>query len=550
MGELEKVQAHVTVVRAFNGAQDRVFTFVWPDVFPHGSDATITFLLLALSMLVLPATCTTLYLWGDNCGRENKNRFVLAFAYVLVHLGIFRKVKLNFLPKGHTHDWTCDGVFGHFWRKLSRQNVFTIPKMIEVLEQSYTPKPEVIYVTRIASFSTLFLLHLERDVDGHTMPRSFKISRESDGTITHKYRLQCATSKRGSKASPWLPEGRGYNLFPNLYPDLANLVCVPQKVPDMLPLKATIKAYQLLMTAADIAWWDDFFAFLQAPVARQCVDCNTLRAEMVTNAQSKKDAPEVARVKGRKLRLAYKAMQTHLQIRNPAHPAYVMPALPTMASRVQQVEVPLGRDDAALLQQLQDQRVEGIECHFVGAGAKVRGARVRAAKRRGEFTEINVTEGMFCVILGDAADAPWWVGFIVKVHLAEDVDARGSRRVLSLSVHECGSEAVQGSCPSSATWRKAYRKSTSDGEAVDQFTAGRQDAGFRPLITEREVSSLITCGPESKILTSTHRVKDAILKMLHVSEEVKWVHPNPPLSWLQGRSLGNAQQNVALVGET
>ena len=120
-------------------------------------------------MLVLPATCTTLYLWGDNCGRENKNRFVLAFAYVLVHLGIFTKVKLNFLPKGHTHDWTCDGVFGHFWRKLSRQNVFTIPKMIEVLEQSYTPKPEVIYVTRIASFSTLFLLHLERDVDGHTM---------------------------------------------------------------------------------------------------------------------------------------------------------------------------------------------------------------------------------------------------------------------------------------------------------------------------------------------------------------------------------------------
>ena len=175
---------------------------------------------------------------------------------------------------------------------------------MEVIEQAHTPKPEVMYVTRIASFSTLFLIHLEPDVDGHTMSRSFKISRESDGTITHKYRLQCATSKRGRHASPWLPEGRGHNLFPHLYPDLADLVCVPQKVPDMLPLKATIKAYELLMTAADIAWWGDFFAFLQAPVARQCVDCNTLRDEMMNNTQSKKDAPDVARVKGRKLRRA------------------------------------------------------------------------------------------------------------------------------------------------------------------------------------------------------------------------------------------------------
>ena len=86
---LEKAQVHITTCRVFNGSDDHVFTYVWPDLFPHGSDSTLTFILLALSKLMLPASVTTLYLWADNCSRENKNRFVLAFCYVLLHLSIF-----------------------------------------------------------------------------------------------------------------------------------------------------------------------------------------------------------------------------------------------------------------------------------------------------------------------------------------------------------------------------------------------------------------------------------------------------------------------------
>ena len=40
----------------------------------------------------------------DNCGRENKNRYLLAYLFMLVHLGVFVEVEVNFLMVGHTHE--------------------------------------------------------------------------------------------------------------------------------------------------------------------------------------------------------------------------------------------------------------------------------------------------------------------------------------------------------------------------------------------------------------------------------------------------------------
>ena len=38
----------------------------------------------------------------DNCGRENKNRYVFSFLSALVELGIFHEVTMDFLIVGHT----------------------------------------------------------------------------------------------------------------------------------------------------------------------------------------------------------------------------------------------------------------------------------------------------------------------------------------------------------------------------------------------------------------------------------------------------------------
>lgn len=61
---------------------------------PHDSNLTINVLLQTLlKYRSLPAT---LYLQLDNCGRENKNRYVLALCCLLVELEIFKKVSNTF----------------------------------------------------------------------------------------------------------------------------------------------------------------------------------------------------------------------------------------------------------------------------------------------------------------------------------------------------------------------------------------------------------------------------------------------------------------------
>ena len=68
--------------------------------FPHDSNLTIMVLLLILQRYSdhLPKV---LYLQLDNCGRENKNKYVFAFLCLLVELGVFEKVSLITLSLAH-----------------------------------------------------------------------------------------------------------------------------------------------------------------------------------------------------------------------------------------------------------------------------------------------------------------------------------------------------------------------------------------------------------------------------------------------------------------
>ena len=47
----------------------------------------------------------TLWLQLDNTCKDNKNRYLFAYAHMLVDMGLFQEVEINFLPVGHTH---CD----------------------------------------------------------------------------------------------------------------------------------------------------------------------------------------------------------------------------------------------------------------------------------------------------------------------------------------------------------------------------------------------------------------------------------------------------------
>ena len=57
----------------------------------------------------------------NNCGRENKKRYVLALCSLPVELGIFPKVKVGFLMVGHMHE-DVDQLFSHFSTYLSKRS--------------------------------------------------------------------------------------------------------------------------------------------------------------------------------------------------------------------------------------------------------------------------------------------------------------------------------------------------------------------------------------------------------------------------------------------
>ena len=60
-----------------------------------------------------------LYVKLDNIARENKNSIVFGYLSMLVEKGIFKKVKVNFVLVGHTHDH-IDQMFSRFSKKTCK----------------------------------------------------------------------------------------------------------------------------------------------------------------------------------------------------------------------------------------------------------------------------------------------------------------------------------------------------------------------------------------------------------------------------------------------
>jgi hypothetical protein len=61
----------------------------------------------------------------DNCVKDNKNKYLLAFLLLLIAREVFEEVKLGFLVVGYTHE-DIDGCFGYLSKKLKEQNNYIL----------------------------------------------------------------------------------------------------------------------------------------------------------------------------------------------------------------------------------------------------------------------------------------------------------------------------------------------------------------------------------------------------------------------------------------
>jgi thioester reductase-like protein len=110
----------------------------------------------------------------DNCGRENKNRFVLALCCLLVELGIFRKIKISFLMVGHTHE-DVDQVFSKFSGYLLKHTALTIDKLLSGFSKCYSLAPHGVELKDMFDISNWLLPNLN-SISMHSKPHVFKIT--------------------------------------------------------------------------------------------------------------------------------------------------------------------------------------------------------------------------------------------------------------------------------------------------------------------------------------------------------------------------------------
>jgi len=76
-----------------------------------------------------------LVITADNCGGQNKNRWMLWFCEWLLYTEQYETVSLYFLVPGHTKN-VCDGAFGCIKRLMRKSNIRTPKDMMEVINAS------------------------------------------------------------------------------------------------------------------------------------------------------------------------------------------------------------------------------------------------------------------------------------------------------------------------------------------------------------------------------------------------------------------------------
>lgn len=93
---LLRLRTHLTGALVHTRSPNGKYIYAFYDIlqWPHDSNLTIQVLnnILLSFKDRLPST---LYLQLDNCGRENKNRYLLGFCALLVMKDVFRKVCIN-----------------------------------------------------------------------------------------------------------------------------------------------------------------------------------------------------------------------------------------------------------------------------------------------------------------------------------------------------------------------------------------------------------------------------------------------------------------------
>ena len=103
----------------------------------------------------------------------------MTFLALLLKLGMFRKIKLNFDLVGHTHE-DVDQMFEALSQRLHRKTIGTVEKLMDLLKDGYKNNNMNVpfYAERLNAVGGYkkWIMPFERGMHNHTLPHCFKES--------------------------------------------------------------------------------------------------------------------------------------------------------------------------------------------------------------------------------------------------------------------------------------------------------------------------------------------------------------------------------------
>lgn len=336
---LYKMKTHCTGVLV-HGKPNRSFCYVWPDRFPKDPNLTCSILLDVLNRI--DTTADVLYLQVDGASGENKNRHLFALCAYLVATGVFSKVKVSFLPVGHTHE-DIDQLFSSIARALRASDFVTPGELCARIRGSLSPPPVVIdRLPRIHDFKKWFDAHMFGHWEQITRYRAYKFTLHPDGypvcfnrqnmagrrqlhftlgrwhrgTLT-KWNTAAAAATGQldyiAKATAWEPR-YGQKVLRSIPDRFQTCTAVPSKPLPYPLIRATVnRLVQLgLCTRSQQQAWTQYLEGFEDEDQEQCETCQELRQELLKTQQHKQDDRDTSNAKKREARAINKRFQEHL----------------------------------------------------------------------------------------------------------------------------------------------------------------------------------------------------------------------------------------------
>jgi hypothetical protein len=124
---------------------DKLSFYVNLEHWPHDPNYTISILHHQIRMLVRDTKRANgvrpqvLYVQFDNCFRENKNRWMLAYFCYLIHLGWFKEIQMHCLIQGHTHE-DIDQSFSIWSQGMKSNGYLSMSGVRKFVKETYKRK--------------------------------------------------------------------------------------------------------------------------------------------------------------------------------------------------------------------------------------------------------------------------------------------------------------------------------------------------------------------------------------------------------------------------